>query len=262
MKWGKKTDNALTVVIILLLVLALLPVLYGAGRIFVCDRFITKGESMEPTMHTGEPMYVKKWIMGARIYTKFDFTTDELHCFRMPGFRKLRVGDIAVFNYPFGWKNREIGFKINYVYAKRCVGAPGDTLTIVDSHYINSSHGESGIPKECESYLRALPDSLLLQSKSLRAGQFAGEHREWTIKDMGPLVVPGRNVTVVLDSVAMRHYALVLEYENDDLDINALYGTEYRFKENYYFFAGDNVANSRDSRYFGFVPEDFVVGVI
>lgn len=260
MKISPKTEKIIYMASIVVIVLCMIPVLYGFGRAFVCDRFITKGESMEPSMHTGEPMYVKKWIMGARIYTKFDFETDELHCFRMPGFRKLRVGDVAVFNYPFGWKNREIGFKINYVYAKRCVGAPGDTLSVVDSHYKNSSCDDVGIPQSSEQFLSMLPDSLLLESKSLRAGQFASEHRNWTIKNMGPIVVPGRNVTVLLDSLALRHYELVLKYENESLD--ELYGKEYTFKEDYYFFAGDNVANSRDSRYFGFVPEDFVVGVI
>ena len=37
------------------------------------DRFVIKGESMEPTLHTGEGVWVNKLLMGARIYTKFDF---------------------------------------------------------------------------------------------------------------------------------------------------------------------------------------------
>ena len=97
------------------------------------DRFVIKGESMEPTLHTGEGVWVNKLLMGARIYTKFDFEdSPELHCFRMPGLRKLRVGDVAVFNYPYGRGGDTIAFKINYVYCKRCWGTPGDTVRIVD----------------------------------------------------------------------------------------------------------------------------------
>ncbi|MBO5546853.1 MAG: S26 family signal peptidase [Bacteroidales bacterium] len=90
------------------------------------DRFVIKGESMEPTLHTGEGVWVNKLLMGARIYTKFDFEDSrELHCFRMPGLRKLRVGDVAVFNYPYGRGGDTIAFKINYVYCKRCWGRRG-----------------------------------------------------------------------------------------------------------------------------------------
>ena len=35
----------------------------------------------------------------------------------------------------------------------------------------------------------------------------------------------------------------------------------YEFRKNYYFFCGDNVVNSKDCRYLGFVPEDFVIGI-
>ncbi|MDO4843428.1 MAG: S26 family signal peptidase [Bacteroidales bacterium] len=37
---------------------------------------------------------------------------------------------------------------------------------------------------------------------------------------------------------------------------------EYTFKHNWYFLGGDNVLNSRDSRYFGLVPEEYIVGIV
>ena len=116
----KKADKILTIVLWVLIVANAVPLLWYGTRAFVTDRFVIKGESMEPTLHTGEGVWVNKLLMGARIYTKFDFEdSPELHCFRMPGLRKLRVGDIAVFNYPYGWGGDTIAFKINYVYCKR-----------------------------------------------------------------------------------------------------------------------------------------------
>lgn len=244
------------------LVLLAVPLLYFGIRIFVCDRFTVKGQSMEPTFHSGQPIYVNKLKMGGRIYTGFDFEKDnELHCFRMPGFRRLRPGDIAVYNYQFGQGGRNIAFKINYVYAKRCVGCPSDTVSIVACHYINSSVDDVGIPLSGEEALRAIPDSVLLSFNCFKAGRFAGERENWTIKDFGPVVVPAKGMRIQLDSVSRAHYSIVLEYETGLLASDIPDG-EYTFREDYYFFAGDNVVNSRDSRYDGFVPEKYIIGIV
>ena len=71
-------------------------------RIFVYDSFIVSGPSMEPTFHDGQKVRAFKCGIGARIYTSYDFTDPELHAFRMPGPRKIRRGDVAVFNHPHG----------------------------------------------------------------------------------------------------------------------------------------------------------------
>ena len=201
---------------------------------------------MEPTLHTGEAVWVNKLLMGPRIYTKFDFDSPELHCIRLPGLRKLRVGDVAVFNYPYGRHGDTIAFKINYVYCKRCLGAPGDTVRIV-----------------ADEPLRSIPDSILLRNRCLKAGQFAGEGERWTIKDFGPIVVPKRGMTIVLDSVARRHYARVIAWEERSANRERRMTEDtYTFQQDWYFFVGDNQADSKDSRYIGFVPANFVVGIV
>ena len=84
------------------LFLAIAVVLYGMCRVFVIDRFHVGGNSMEPTLHAGDPLWVEKWTLGARIYTSFDFDSPVLSSFRMPGLGRLKPGDIAVFNSPDG----------------------------------------------------------------------------------------------------------------------------------------------------------------
>ena len=257
----KFTERTWLIVAWVLLGVALLPWLHYGRRALICDRFIVRGDSMEPTLHSGTPVWVNKLKMGARIYTKFDFDGDALECFRLPGFRPLRVGDIAVYNYQYGHEHDRIGFKINYVYAKRCVGCPGDTVSVVDCHYVNSSVADVGVQLSSEARLRAIPDSVLIAWRSFRTGRFAGERDRWTLKDFGPIVVPGKGMTVRLDSLTRRHYGILLTYETG-LPPAAVPGETYTFREDYYFFAGDNVPNSRDSRYDGFVPERFVIGII
>ena len=123
------------------LAIALLLVVAGTAfvRVMLLDRFHVGGQSMEPTLHEGDPLWVEKWTLGARIYTKFDFSSPVLSCFRMPGFGQLKPGDIAVFNSPEGGDIGSIGFRINYVFAKRCIGSPGDTIRITNGFYCNSS---------------------------------------------------------------------------------------------------------------------------
>ncbi len=180
----------------------------------------------------------------------------------MPGLRKLRVGDVAVFNYPYGWGGDTIAFKINYVYCKRCWGTPGDTVRIADGRLeIPGQAGDDAWMKGFER-MRATPDSVLLRMRMLRAGQFAGERDNWTTKDFGPIVVPKKGMTIVLDSVARKHYARVIDWEGRFRVKPGMTEATYTFRQDWYFFVGDNVTNSHDSRFFGFVPADFVVGIV
>lgn len=254
-------EKHLTIIIWAAILLAIAPWVHYGRRAFICDSFIVKGHSMDPTMTQGEKVWVNKMILGPRIYTRYKFDDDTLRCFRLPGLRKLQVGDIALFNYPRGWTEEKIGFKINYVYAKRCVGIPGDSVWISDSRYHNSRVTNVGIPEGNENLLADSDNSVLIDHGVLHAGHYAGMNDTWTIKDFGPVFVPKAGICVELCDDNLLLYKDVIEYETGD-DVYEWNGKVYEFKEDYYFFAGDNVLDSKDSRYFGYVPEKFVIGVI
>ena len=255
----------------------ILFLVYWILQITTTCSFHTPSGSMTPTLLPDESGLVNKWKMGARIFNIFDAAEGKPYEIRrLPGYGRLERGDVIVFNYPYSNNDDDsIAMNLGLYYCKRAVGIPGDTLEIIDGFY----------------HVRGCPDTLGVASeqRTLQEYMQEQERREpdisrwrswmriqpkdsligWTIKDMGPMLIPEVNTEIELDRKNWLLYRRYIEWETGRKlqwrdSVAVMDGKPlktYRFKENYCFAAGDHAIDSRDSRYFGLVPEKFIVGV-
>lgn len=250
-----------------------LIVLAAVIPVFCFDQFRIKGVSMNPTLLDGDHVLVNKLLFGARIYKDFDFSKHEISSFRMPGIRDVQVGDVLIFNYPDPYRSGKVEFKINYVYAKRCIGRPGDTVGISNGYFYNKSVPAGEVIGE-ERYQRALArqrdSNLVVNKRTAFNAMTLYDGCVWTIKDFGPVYIPSSGDTVAVNPHNLKFYERAIELETGSRSVicdssNILLENtplkSYVFRNNYYFLCGDNVFNSDDSRYFGLMPENYIVGI-
>ncbi|MBQ0127198.1 MAG: signal peptidase I [Bacteroidales bacterium] len=140
-------------------------------------------------------------------------------------------------------------------------------LNIEELYYSNALPGYPAMPLTAEmlSAVKELPGVVSVEPNL----ELEADYREifpftedtgWTRDFFGPLWIPKAGETVRLTTENLPLYERIISvYEGASVQ-EALQAGEYTFKQDYYFMMGDNRHNSLDSRYWGFVPEDHIVG--
>ena len=257
--------NVIFLIIFYLCVLMLFSILL---QITMFTSFRIPTDSMQPTLQPGDNILVNKSIMGARIFNIWDAAEEkEVEIHRLPGLGKVKQNDVLVFHYPYPHKNDSLSMHLLKYYVKRCIALPGDTMGIRKGHYyikgINEPIGNIEAQKRIEKLQKENVRGIVMDTYPW------DKYIDWTIQDFGPLHVPARGQTVAMDSTAVKLYRNLIEWEQKEkltfqgkeIFLGDSLIHEYRFQENYYFMGGDYMENSKDSRYWGLLPEPYIVGV-
>lgn len=243
---------------------------------------------MENSLYQGEKVLVNKWSYGWRI----PFTASHF----LAG--KVRKGDIVLFNNPIP-ADKETPVFARELFISRCVGVPGDTLMLNQELLVTGEQGLSPDSKQLYAYPYESEDTLqqamhqvgmegnllvgysegryvrsfshyelyLLKQKLGNAIDIHPVHSNDTTNSH-PLVIPAKgkavkvypwNVTLLCNTI-LHHEGRQASVKNDTLLVDNKPVTSYTFRKDYYWMASNNPVNLSDSRLFGLVPHDHLVG--
>ncbi|MBK6680092.1 MAG: signal peptidase I [Ignavibacteriales bacterium] len=215
--------------------------------------------SMESTILVGDFVVVNKFIYGINSPKFIPYTEIDIPHFRWDIFTDPDRGDIVVFDFP-GEKGEFRPNPENIQYVKRCIGLPGDTIEIKNKVvFVN------GKPADLPPYVQYGEKQ---NDSRISAYMFPGNN-DWTPDNFGRFIVPKKGQKIQLDArsaIGWKHFinrefeAEVVEIANGVVTINGKVVTEYEFQKDYFFMMGDNRDDSSDSRFWGPVARDMIVG--
>ena len=218
--------------------------------------FVVPTGSMENEVMAGDFLFVNKFIYGGSSPQTIPFFNTPLPYFRLPGLRDPARNDVIVFIYP-GARDQAEPTDFQY-YLKRCVATYGDTLQVRDG-VVHINGVAQPFPPNAKVERKGLQPEDHLNTFPPGAG--------YTRDNWGPMRIPKAGDVIPLNDSTFEAWRVFILREGHTLERNGeimvLDGkpaTSYTVERNYVFGMGDNRNNSEDSRYWGFIPVENVVG--
>ena len=261
-------------------------------RGFAFTSCLIPSTGMENSLFQGERILVNKWSYGLRVPFMSIFS---YHRWRE---RPVREQDIVVFNNPAGIRQPVIDRR--EIYIGRCIGVPGDTLFIDSLFSVISPEVQFNpdkkrlyaYPVDKENLITLLMHTLSIDDDGLMGSSDSTHVRSFSRyeyylleqaingnnwiqplagkkdTELRPLIVPGKgkfvrvhpwNITLLRNTLVM-HEGKQAEIKNDTLYVDGKPTQHCYFTKDYYWVGANNTINLTDSRLFGFVPQDHLIG--
>ena len=226
---------------------------------FVIASFMVPTGSMENEVMTGDFLMVNKFIYGGCSPRNIPFTNVRLPWFRLPALKEVKRGDVIVFEFP--GMREEVHPEVFTYYLKRCMALPGDTLKVINRVvYVNGQRAPIPRNMKFNSYQIIPPDQA--DRRIFPPGApFNEDH-------YGPIVIPYKGMKMPLtaenlsmwDTFIQRDGHLATIGSDGKILIDGKPNSVYTVTKDYLWGMGDNRDNSLDSRFWGFIPKDNLIG--
>ena len=258
----------------------------------VATSYLIPSSGMENSLYQSERILVNKWSYGLRLPFM------KLWGYHRWAGSPVQKEDILVFNNPANLSEPVIDRR--EVYISRCIGIPGDTLLIDSLFSVIPSEKNApdqkflySYPRQRERQLDSLlsilsiaPNKLLGQDSTKNIRSFSRyEHylleqamngncwiepivKEDSMEILKPLIIPSKGKAVrvypwnktLLRNTLVLHEKKQAEIKNDTLYVEGKPVQHCHFTKDYYWVGANNAINLSDSRLFGFVPKDHIIG--
>ncbi|MDR3118655.1 MAG: signal peptidase I [Mediterranea sp.] len=281
MKWGKRIIVFAGAIVAVLLL-----------RSFIFTPYSIPSSGMENSLYQGDRIIVNKWSYGLRLPCL------SLFAYRRWNSQSVKPGDIVVFNNPADLSQPIIDKR--EVFISRCIAAPGEELVLDSLYNPTVFIEKAGpdrkrlytYPKNMEQTMVSLLNALELTKNELMGQneqenvrsfsryemyllEQAATDISWIRPQSGApeenfrtIVVPAKgksikihpwNATLYRNTLVL-HEGIKADVKNDSLYINGEAIIACTFTKDYYWMASNNSINLADSRLFGFVPHDHIIG--
>jgi signal peptidase I len=247
-----KTDKILSAAKILIFIFFSALLL----KLFFLDALFIPSGSMANTLLEGDYIFINKFIYGAKTPGHIPFTNIKIPWLKMPAFKNVLPGDVIAFIYP-GEKDK-IENKTEDVLVKRCIGVSGDTLSIENNEIsLNQWKFRLNNLEEDKNKDSFINSDIFFYELGYTKNKF------------GPIRIPKKDDTLWVDYNNFSLWRIFIEREGHTTDskglgvyIDGRESDRYIVERNYCFVIGDNINNSYDSRNWGFLPIENVIGKV
>jgi len=226
---------------------------------FVLASFEVPTGSMENEIMAGDFLFVNKFLYGGSTPRTIPLTNIRIPWFRIPGFREVEHGDVIVFEFP-GYRD-EVRSQEFMFYLKRAIGLAGDTVQIVNRVvYLNGK--PAPIPRNMQ-FISKFGEQPGVPHQGIFPKGAPFNEANW-----GPMRVPKQGDMITLTPQTLQQWETFIKREGHSVSIgeggkvllNGAVATSYTVERDYMFGMGDNRDNSLDSRFWGFIPSENIIG--